>query len=121
MIMPGWLLIVQNTIGGTPGCCTALHSWQPWYTGGYATQIELNSTGAAGGKQKSLASKPMGTFLCCEEGAPGAGGCRQDECNAQPHCLMPKRNVSGKIILLLAVKWEPQGSSPNNERQTTVH
>lgn len=50
--MPGWLLIVQNTIGSTPGCCTALHSWQPRYTGGYATQIELSSTGAAEGKQK---------------------------------------------------------------------
>lgn len=56
--MPGWLLIVQNTIGGTPGCCTALHSWQPWYTGGYATQIELNNTGATGGKQNPWRPSP---------------------------------------------------------------
>lgn len=63
----------------------------------------------------------MGTFLCCREGAAGARGCRQDECNVQPHLLMLKRNVTGKIILLLAVKWEPRGSSPNNERLTTVH
>lgn len=63
----------------------------------------------------------MGTFLCCKEGAAGAGGCGQDECNAQPHSLRLKGNASGKIILLLAVKWEPRGSSPNNERQTTVH
>ena len=48
----------------------------------------------------------MGTFLSCREGAAGARSCRQDECNAQPHSLRLKGNVSGKIILLLAVKWE---------------
>lgn len=78
--------------------------------------------GSCRGKAKiPLVSKPMGTFLRCEEGAAGAGDCGQEECNAQPHCLETKRNVSGEIILFLAVKWEPRVSAPNNERQTTVH